>query len=697
MRPTRLAASALLRQTARLEAPACLIRRTGRVSAVRRVLPGHVERAACSPLALALPHVQVPHRRGSGGAAPDAAVSASSVANSEMSRLRNFGISAHIDSGKTTLTERILFYTGKIAHMHEVKGADGKGATMDSMELERERGITIKSAATYVDWEGPHAHTGERVKHHFNIIDTPGHVDFTIEVERSLKVLDGAVLVLCGVGSVQSQTLTVHRQMERYSVPRLVFINKLDRTGALVQGCVQGLRQRLQLNTAMVTSPVGIEGSLCAVYDLVNEQLITFSGYCGVNVQRRTIDEAAADGFFKTNIAAFFGKADNRNLYATEGLSPVGDGEEVTDAVVAKVVEEYKQLVDKQRRELLETVGNADEEVMELFLMEEPVPADVLARAIRRTVASREFAPIFCGSAIRNVGVQPMLDGVISYLPTPLEKPHKIIRVQPQAKDAVTEDTDGQQGTGPREVEVTETVYSDASKPLLAMTFKMEESKMGTITYLKVFHGMLTRANGTLLTGDGQTVKCSGLVRMHADKIEPVTRLGSGDVGGALLSPELPTGTSLVDPSTKGSVKYRVSSIFIPPAVVSVTFAPEDPMKTSKMNSVIQRFLREDPSLRKVENQASKEIVLAGMGELHLEIYAQRLEREAGIKVRVGDPFVTFRESISGRVDFSHRFKRQSGGRGMFAELRGYIEPIEVDVKDDDDGGIVACEFVDGP
>lgn len=526
---------------------------------------------------------------------------------------RNFGISAHIDSGKTTLSERILFFTGKIAKINDV--GSNTGATMDSMELERERGITIKSAATFVHWKD----------HAFNIIDTPGHVDFTIEVERSLKVLDGAVLVVCAVGGVQCQTRTVVRQMDRYGVPKVVFINKLDRTGADPDAAIDALRSRLPLNCGFVTYGIGAAATVQqAVVDVLSQEVITYSGPCGVEVNRIS-----------------FGDAEGRGLFKPIGKSA---GDVAAHALTL-------------REKLVEMVAEHDPALEERFLAEEVPSVDELRAAIRRTSLQRKFAPVFCGTALRNTGVQTLLDGVVDYLPSPAEKVHKVLR---------------RVGEGDNEKFVEEEVRSDPNKAPLIMTFKMEETKLGTLTYVKVFNGVLTRASSTLFTPDGKPVKCGGLFRMHADKIENVARLGAGDVGGALL-PELPTGTTLTD----GKSQYLASPIHIPPAVLSMSCVAEDPTKSSKMNGGLQRFMREDPSLRCATNDDGQ-LELMGMGELHLDIYCQRLEREYGVKAKLGKPAVRYRESINQRLEFHHRFKRQSGGRGQFAELRGWMEPIEV-------------------
>ena len=370
---------------------------------------------------------------------------ASSGATEYMKNTRNIGISAHIDSGKTTLTERILYYTGRIDEIHDVRGKDGVGAKMDSMDLEREKGITIQSAATFCKW-------GDN---HINIIDTPGHVDFTIEVERALRVLDGAILVICAVSGVQSQTLTVDRQMKRYQVPRLAFINKLDRMGSNPWKCIQGLRSELRLPAAAVQIPIGLEGFHEGVIDLLSREAIYFRGDKGTEIIRE-----------------------------------------------AAIPDDLQDLVEEKRRELVERLAEVDDDIAELFLAETDPDVQQLKAAIRRQTVLRKFVPVFMGSAFKNKGVQLLLDGVSDYLPSPAE-------VKNIALDVKND-----------EAEVA--LVCDANSPLVALAFKLEESRFGQLTYLRVYQGTLKKGMYVVNTNTSKKVKIPRLVRMHSNEMQDV-------------------------------------------------------------------------------------------------------------------------------------------------------------------------------
>ncbi|KAJ3002020.1 UNVERIFIED_CONTAM: Elongation factor G, mitochondrial, partial [Siphonaria sp. JEL0065] len=369
-----------------------------------------------------------------------------------LNRMRNIGISAHIDSGKTTLTERILYYTGRIDEIHEVRGKDNVGAKMDSMELEREKGITIQSAATYAAWDN----------HAINIIDTPGHVDFTIEVERALRVLDSAILVLCAVGGVQSQTITVDRQMKRYNVPRICFVNKMDRAGANPWRIIDQLRQKLKLTAAAVQIPIGAESNLEGVVDLVKMQ-----------------------------------------AYYHEGPK----GEKI---ITKEIPAELKEKVAEKRQELIETIADVDDEIGEIFLNEETPTNEQLSAAIRRATISLKFCPVFMGSAYHNKGVQPMLDGVIQYLPCPHE-------VDNFALDA-------------KQNEEKVQLSSSSNDPLVSLAFKLEESRFGQLTYLRIYQGTLRKGEWLVNVRTGKKVKVPRLVRMHSNEMEDVDSVGSGEI-----------------------------------------------------------------------------------------------------------------------------------------------------------------------
>uniref|UniRef100_A0A8D0DJ65 Elongation factor G, mitochondrial n=1 Tax=Salvator merianae TaxID=96440 RepID=A0A8D0DJ65_SALMN len=515
-------------------------------------------------------------------------------------KIRNIGISAHIDSGKTTLTERILFYTGRIAQMHEVKGKDGVGAVMDSMELERQRGITIQSAATYTMWKGTN----------INIIDTPGHVDFTIEVERSLRVLDGAVLVLCAVGGVQCQTMTVNRQMKRYNVPFLTFINKLDRMGASPDRAIQQFRSKLNQNAAFIQIPMGLEGNLRGIIDLIEEKAMYFEGEFGQMVK---YDEIPAE-------------------FRAESID--------------------------RRQELIECVANADEHLGELFLEEKvPTVAD-LKLAIRRTTLSRSFTPVLVGSALKNKGVQPLLDAVLEFLPNPSEVPNYALL---------------NEGDSEKKSKVLLGSVRDNSLPFVGLAFKLEAGRFGQLTYMRVYQGMLSRGDNIYNTRTGKKVRASRLARMHADMMEDVEQVYAGDIC-ALFGIDCASGDTF---SAKVSSDLSMESIHVPDPVISITMKPSNKNDLDKFSKGIHRFTREDPTFRVYFDDESKETIVSGMGELHLEIYAQRMEREYGCPCVSGKPKVAFRESIVTSVPFDYTHKRQSGGAGQYGKVTGFIEPLE--------------------
>uniref|UniRef100_A0A8C3G4K5 Elongation factor G, mitochondrial n=1 Tax=Cyclopterus lumpus TaxID=8103 RepID=A0A8C3G4K5_CYCLU len=493
-------------------------------------------------------------------------------------RIRNIGISAHIDSGKTTLTERVLFYTGKIAHIHEVKGKDGVGATMDSMELERQRGITIQSAATYTVWKD----------HNINIIDTPGHVDFTIEVERALRVLDGAVLVLCAVGGVQCQTLTVNRQMKRYNVPFLTFINKLDRMGANPSRALQQLRTKLNHNAAFVSIPIGLEGNVRGIIDLVEERSMYFDGPFGQTIR---YDEIPAD--FRAEAA-------------------------------------------DRRQELVECVANADELLGEMFLEEKiPTNADLKA-AIRRATVQRLFSPVLVGTALKNKGVQPLLDAVLDYMPNPTEVKNYAILNDDETSKIQMDPT------------------RDSVNPFVGLAFKLEAGRFGQLTYVRVYQGCLKKGEYIYNTRTSKKVRVQRLVCLHADQMEDVDEVYAGDIC-ALFGIDCASGDTFT----------------------SRTSANLSMIDLDKFSKGINRFTREDPTFRVHFDTESKETIISGMGELHLEIYSQRMEREYNCPCVMGKPKVAFRETITSPVGFDFTHKKQSGGSGQYGKVIGVLEPLE--------------------
>ncbi|KAJ1088046.1 hypothetical protein NDU88_001205 [Pleurodeles waltl] len=518
-------------------------------------------------------------------------------------RIRNIGISAHIDSGKTTLTERILYYTGRIAQMHEVKGKDGVGAVMDSMELERQRGITIQSAATYTKWKDTN----------INIIDTPGHVDFTIEVERSLRVLDGAVLVVCAVGGIQCQTMTVNRQMKRYNVPFLTFINKLDRAGANPVRAMQQLRAKLNQNAAFVQIPIGLENNLKGIIDLLEERAIFFDGQFGENIR------------------------------------------------IEDIPSEYRVEASDRRQELIECVANADELLGELFLEEKtPTTAD-LKLAVRRATLKRVFSPVLVGSALKNKGIQPLLDAVLDYLPDPSEVQNIAI---------LNKDRDSEDAT-----RIILSPTRDSSQPFVGLAFKLEAGRFGQLTYVRVYQGMLKKSEYIHNTRTGKKVRVQRLVRLHSDMMEDVEEVYAGDIC-ALFGIDCASGDTF---TSKEGANLSMESIHVPDPVISVAMKPTNKNDIDKFSKGINRFTREDPTFRVHYEAESKETIVSGMGELHLEIYAQRLEREYGCPCVTGKPKVAFRETVTSTVPFEFTHKRQSGGSGQYGKVIGVLEPLDLE------------------
>jgi elongation factor G len=509
-------------------------------------------------------------------------------------KIRNIGISAHIDSGKTTLSERILFYTGKIHAIHEVKGKDGVGAVMDSMDLEREKGITIQSAATFCEWKDIN----------INLIDTPGHVDFTVEVERSLRVLDGAVMVLCGVSGVQSQSITVDRQMKRYNVPRLAFINKLDRAGANPFRVIQAIREKLFLNAAAIQIPIGLEEHHKGVVDLVKMVAYYFDGDNGEDIRTEAIPADMAD------------------------------------------------LAKEKREELISKLADVDELLGEKFLMEEEITEELLTGAIRRQTILLKFVPVLMGSAFKNKGVQPLLDAVAAYLPSPPE-------VHNEALD---------QNKGEAKTEIP----SDPKAPLVALAFKLEDGRYGQLTYMRIYSGTVKKGDMIMNVSQGdKKMKIPRIVRMHSAIMGDVEEARAGDIC-AFFGVECASGDTFTD----GTQRMTMTSMFIPAAVISLAVAPKDKAGSSSFSKALNRFTKEDPTLRVHRDEESAETILSGMGELHLEIYIERMKREYNCEVIAGKPQVAFREAINSAANFNYTHKKQTGGTGQFAKVVGTMEPI---------------------
>ncbi len=521
----------------------------------------------------------------------------------DIQKIRNIGISAHIDSGKTTFTERVLFYTGRIEEIHEVKGTDKVGAKMDSMELERERGITIQSAATHCTWKD----------NHINIIDTPGHVDFTIEVERSLRILDGAILLICASSGVQPQTLTVNRQMTRYHVPRIVFINKLDRAGANPWNAIDQIRTRLDLNVAAVQIPIGIETTLKGLICLMKMKAYYFDGKNGEYIQEE------------------------------------------------KIPEEYLAEANAKRTELIERLGEVDSTIEEKYIGEEEITYEDLKAAIRKACIAQSFFPVMMGSAIKNKGVQLVLDAVDDFLPSPLEK-------NTSAYDQ-------------KNNEEKITLTNDISKAFIGLAFKLEENKYGQLTYMRAYQGKIRRGDVLLHVNKNKSVKISRLVRMHSNEMEEVQDASAGDIF-AIFGIECATGDTFTD-----NQHITMESMHIPEPVMSLSIKPKKTEYISKFMKALKRFQREDPTFRISQNDETEEMIISGMGELHLQIYAERIRREYDVEVEIGNPNVNYRESISAKSNYNYLHKKQTGGAGQYAKVIGFIEPTITDFENSEEKG----------
>ncbi len=539
--------------------------------------------------------------------------------------IRNIGISAHIDSGKTTLSERILFYTGRIHAIHEVKGKDAVGAKMDSMDLEREKGITIQSAATYCEWDV--TETGARPTHNINIIDTPGHVDFTIEVERALRVLDGAILVLCSVSGVQSQSITVDRQMRRYKVPRLAFINKMDRAGANAFRVTQQLREKLHHNAIMMELPIGAEDKFQGVVDLVTMKAHYYDGENGENIR--------------------------------------------TEAIPADLLEQAKTM----RHDLIAAVDDYDEKLTEMFIEEKEPAVEDIRRAVRAGCIALKLTPVFCGSAYKNKAVQHLLDGVIYYLPNPKEVTNEA-HDQNKAEEKIV-------------------LASDESKPFVGLAFKLEDGRYGQLTYMRIYQGVVSKGDFIYNQANQKKVKVPRLVRMHADEMHDIENSGAGDIV-ALFGVDCASGDTFTD----GEIKVTMTSMHVPDAVISLAIAPKEKAMGANFSKALNRFTREDPTFRVHRDEESAQTIASGMGELHLEIYMERIKREYQCEVVVGQPQVAYREAIQQRGEFAYTHKKQTGGSGQFARVCGYIEPLPDDAVeqyefvDDVAGGSIPREFI---
>ena len=533
--------------------------------------------------------------------------------SSDISKMRNIGISAHIDSGKTTLSERILFYCDRIHTIHEVRGKDGVGAVMDNMELERERGITIQSASTQVQWKD----------HTINVIDTPGHVDFTIEVERSLRVLDGAILVLCSVAGVQSQSITVDRQLKRYHVPRIAFVNKCDRTGANPLKVRMQLREKLGLNAYMMQLPIGLEDKLEGVIDLVTMKALYFEGDSG------------------------------------------------TELRVAEIPAHLLDDAKKYREEMIDAASMFSDELAEAYL-EGAETEEMIRAAVRAGTLKEAFVPVFLGSAYKNKGIQPLLDAVTYYLPNPTEITNKALDLDKNEEPVV--------------------LSTNPDDPVVSLGFKLEDGKYGQLTYVRIYQGTLKKGGELYNTRSRKKFKVGRLVRMNSAEMEDISEGGPGDIV-ALFGIECASG----DTFCGGDLNYAMSSMFVPDPVISLSVTPKDKKSADQMGKALNRFTKEDPTFRTYVDPESNETIIQGMGELHLDVYIERMRREYKCEVETGMPQVAYREAISQRADFNYTHKKQTGGSGQFGRVAGFIEPTseqDYEFVDQIKGGAIPSEFI---
>ena len=523
-----------------------------------------------------------------------------------LTRTRNIGISAHIDAGKTTLTERVLFYTGRIHRIGEVHDRDGRGATMDSTKAEKAHGITIRSAATQVQWRD----------HAITIIDTPGHADFTVEVERSLRVLDGAVFVFSAVEGVQAQSITVDRQMRRYGVPRIAFINKMDRAGADPAAVVEDIRSTLGIEAVAIQLPIGVESDFEAVVDLLDRRVIRFEGERGEQLRIDEVPPALA------------------------------------------------QAVEQARERLIDQVSRHDQTLLELALERADIDAEVdaqsLRAAIRRATLAHRIMPVLFGSAFHDQGVQPVLDAVVDYLPHPGEVPNQARRVDADRGSTIVE------------------LCAQDDLPTVAFVFKVDETRFGALAYVRVYQGTLERGASASSRRTGKRMRVGRVMRLHADAPTPIESAGAGEIVG-LFGTSLESGDTLVgdDPATGRALALEVASFEVPDPVVSRTLRPEQDADLEALTKALARFAREDPSLRVGLDPQSGLTLIAGTGALQLELYAERLDDEHQLRVELGAPQVAYRETLTRAVAFDHLHRKQHGGSGQYAGVSGVLRPIE--------------------
>ncbi|MCF7858695.1 MAG: elongation factor G [Candidatus Cloacimonetes bacterium] len=533
----------------------------------------------------------------------------------DIKKVRNIGISAHIDSGKTTLAERILYYCNKIYRIGEVRGKNGVGATMDSMELEKERGITIASAATNVNWKG----------YNLNIIDTPGHVDFTIEVENALRVLDGAILVLCGVSGVQSQSITVDRQLKRYKVPHIAFINKLDRTGADPEKVTDQLRDKLDHNAVLMQIPIGLEENFEGIIDLISHKARYFTGPKGEQVVEKEIPE------------------------------------------------DYIKKTEEMREKMIDAVSMFSDDLAEAFL-EGLETEEMIIDTVRKATIAMELTPVFIGSAFKNKGVQLLLDAVVQYLPDPTTG----VNIAHDKDDDL------------RNVKLS----SDPELPTVALAFKLENQQYGQLTYLRIYQGKLAKGMDIINARTGNKTKVGRLAKMHANNMEDISSAEAGDIV-ALFGVDCALGDTFNSPD----INYTMRESFVPKPIISLALGIKYSDDQDNLAKALTRFTKEDPTFKANVDEETGETIIHGMGELHLNVYIERIRREYQVELEVYEPQVSYRETLTKAVEFDYIHKKQSGGRGQFARIKGILTHSGKDENIFNDkirGGNIPSQFIPG-
>jgi len=532
-----------------------------------------------------------------------------------LDNIRNIGIMAHIDAGKTTFTERVLFYTGR---KHKIGETHEGTSDMDWMEQEKERGITITSAATTCFWKNKKV----------NIIDTPGHVDFTVEVERSLRVLDGAVAVFDGQAGVEPQSETVWRQADKYKVPRLCFVNKMDKMGADFYMSLESIRTRLNQKAVAIQLPIGAESNLSGVIDLLTKKAYKFSGNFGVNIEE------------------------------------------------VEIPDDMREKVDKFHAELVERAVECDEKVMEKYLGGEEISTEELKTAIRKGVINNELYPVLCGTALQNIGIQLTLDAVVDYLPSPLDVPHM----------EATEVKD--------ETKVVE-IKADDSKPFVGLAFKIATDPfVGKLCFVRVYQGVLVAGSYIVNSSTGNKERIGRLVRMHANHREEIKEIYAGDIAAIIGLKNTTTGNTLCAEENP----LLLESITFPEPVIKIAVEPKTKADQEKMGAALNRLAEEDPTFRVETDEETNQVLISGMGELHLEIIVDRMKREFGVEANVGNPQVSYRETIKGQAEAEHKYIKQSGGRGQYGHCSLRVEPLEAgagfEFVDEIKGGIIPREYI---